>query len=56
MFTIPIAVVKKADAVIAFTNLWQGAGASEVSVDLMRFDPGATPPGVMNYLFIELML
>ena len=56
MFSIRIAVVKKADAVVAFANLWEGAGPSELSVDLMRCDPSTAPPGVMDYRFIELML
>ena len=51
-----VAVVKKDDAVIAFANLWKGADNAELSIDLMRYDPGAAPGGVMDYLFIELML
>ena len=50
-----VAVVKKADAIVAFANLWKGANRSEISIDLMRYDPNAAPSGVMDYLFIELM-
>jgi phosphatidylglycerol lysyltransferase len=39
---------------VAFANMWTGVG-EELSVDLMRYIPEA-PPGVMEYLFIELML
>ncbi len=50
-----MAVVKKADTIIAFANLWQSADHAELSVDLMRYDPGSAPNGVMDFLFIELM-
>ncbi len=51
-----VAIVKKRDAVVAFANLWKGADNAELSMDLMRYDPTAAPGGVMDYLFIELML
>ena len=51
-----IAVVKKADTIVAFANLWQSADQAELSIDLMRYDPGAAPNGVMEYLFIQLMI
>jgi phosphatidylglycerol lysyltransferase len=41
--------------IVAFANLWLGAGKAELSVDLMRFLPGC-PDGTMDYLFTELML
>ncbi len=50
-----MAVVKKADVIIAFANLWQSADQSELSIDLMRYDPAAAPHGVMDYLFVQLM-
>jgi len=50
----PVAVVRRADQVVAFANVWCGADRDELSVDLMRYRPGA-PVGVMEYLFIELM-
>ena len=50
-----VAVVKMDGRIIAFANIWQGAGKEELSVDLMRYLPD-TQHGVMDYLFIELML
>ena len=51
----PVAVVRRDGAIIAFANLWQGAGKEELSVDLMRHLPDA-PNGTMDLLFSELML
>jgi len=51
----PQAVVRRNGAVVAFANVWPGAGRSEISVDLMRYSEDA-PSGVMDYLFVELML
>ena len=53
--------------IVAFANLWANdrlAGATvdapearaELSIDLMRFDREAAPPGVMEYLFTWLMV
>lgn len=53
--------------IVAFATLWANdriAGApatapearAELSIDLMRFDRGAAPPGVMEYLFTWLMV
>ena len=50
-----VAVVRMDGRIVAFANIWQGAGKEELSVDLMRYLPD-TQHGVMNYLFIELML
>jgi phosphatidylglycerol lysyltransferase len=50
----PVAVVRRAGAIVAFANLWLGAGKEELSVDLMRHRPDA-PSGVMDLLFAELM-
>lgn len=50
----PIAIVRHRGEPVAFANLWAGAGHGEMSVDLMRMTPNA-PPGVMDFLFIELM-
>lgn len=41
--------------IVAFANLWTGAAKEALSVDLMRFSAHA-PKGVMDYLFIQLML
>lgn len=51
----PLAVVRKDDEIIAFANLWLGAGKEELSVDLMRHLPHA-PNGTMDFLFTELLL
>jgi phosphatidylglycerol lysyltransferase len=52
---LPIAVVLRAGRPVAFANLWLGGGFQEMSIDLMRHADDA-PPGVMDYLFAELML
>jgi phosphatidylglycerol lysyltransferase len=51
----PAGIVEKDGKILAFTNLFLGAEKEELSADLMRFLPEA-PNGVMDYLFIELML
>jgi phosphatidylglycerol lysyltransferase len=50
----PFAVVKKEDEIVAFANIWSGAGKQELSVDLMRHRNNA-PGSMMDYIFIELM-
>jgi phosphatidylglycerol lysyltransferase len=50
----PHAIVRRGEEVVAFANLWEGAGRAELSVDLMRYSPAA-PPNVMEYLFVQLM-
>jgi len=39
----------------AFANLWKNINKEELSIDLMRYDP-ESPSGVMEFLFVELML
>jgi phosphatidylglycerol lysyltransferase len=51
----PAGTVEKDGKILAFTNIFLGAEKEELSADLMRFLPEA-PNGVMDYLFIELML
>ncbi|GAC1484614.1 MAG: bifunctional lysylphosphatidylglycerol flippase/synthetase MprF [Gemmatimonadaceae bacterium] len=51
----PVALIRVGDAVVAFANVWLGADQTEISVDLMRYTSVA-PPGVMEFLLIELML
>lgn len=51
----PCVLVRRHDDIVGFANVWAGGGRQELSVDLMRHRPDA-PPGVMDYLFIELML
>jgi len=50
-----IALIRSADRPVAFANLWYNGPRTELSIDLMRFDPDA-PRGAMDYLFVELML
>jgi phosphatidylglycerol lysyltransferase len=50
-----VALVRSDERIIAFANVWQGAQKEELSVDLMRYVPGS-PPDIMDYLFIELLL
>ncbi len=50
-----LAVVRRQETLVAFANLLQGAGREELSVDLMRYRSDA-PPGMMDYLFIQLLL
>ncbi|HEY4592210.1 MAG TPA: bifunctional lysylphosphatidylglycerol flippase/synthetase MprF, partial [Thermoanaerobaculia bacterium] len=52
---LPLALVRKEGRIVAFANLWPGGENEEVSIDLMRHVVDA-PLGVMDYLFIELML
>jgi Uncharacterized conserved protein len=49
-----VAVVRRDNQIVAFANLWNGAG-DELSVDLMRHLPDA-PAGVMDYMFLSLFL
>jgi phosphatidylglycerol lysyltransferase len=51
----PCALVWHDDALLAFANVWTTADKHELSIDLMRYLPDA-PRGIMDYLFIELML
>jgi len=51
----PAAVVCRNGDIVAFANVWESGGKTELSVDLMRFTTTA-PPGVMRYLLAELML
>ena len=51
----PAGIVRKDSTVAAFTNIWTSRNMEEVSIDLMRYDVGA-PHGVMDYLFVNLML
>jgi phosphatidylglycerol lysyltransferase len=51
----PMAVVEQNGRIVAFANLWPGAGMVDLSVDLMRFDHHA-PRDVMEALFVQLMM
>lgn len=50
-----VAVVSRNNNIIAFANILTGAAKEELSIDLMRFLP-SSPEGIMDYLFIELLL
>jgi phosphatidylglycerol lysyltransferase len=49
------ACVLHGDRLVAFANLWLTRSREEFSVDLMRYGDQA-PKGVMDYLFVKLML
>ena len=51
----PIALVSIAGKPVAFANIWTSERRDELSVDLMRWSHDA-PSGMMDYLFIQLML
>lgn len=51
----PVALIERDNTIVAFANIWPGDGRHEISVDLMRYSSDA-PSGVMEYLFLELML
>jgi phosphatidylglycerol lysyltransferase len=52
----PAAVIWRGGKAVAFANVLTGAERGEISVDLMRHLPDEAPSGVMDFLFIELML
>jgi phosphatidylglycerol lysyltransferase len=49
------ACVFKEDRIVAFATLWCATNLEELSIDLMRYGDDA-PKGVMDFLFVELML
>ena len=51
----PIAVARLDGNIVAFANLMSTADGREMAIDLMRYSDAA-PKGVMDFLFIELML
>jgi phosphatidylglycerol lysyltransferase len=48
------AVIRHQGRIVAFANIWRGAGTEEFTVDLMRHRPDA-PQGTMDLLFIGLL-
>jgi phosphatidylglycerol lysyltransferase len=48
-------VVEPGGRIVAFATLWASGGKEELALDLMRYRPDA-PPGVMDFLLVELML
>ncbi|MBX7197805.1 MAG: bifunctional lysylphosphatidylglycerol flippase/synthetase MprF [Rhodospirillaceae bacterium] len=51
----PCGVVEAGGEIIAFANLWPGAGKTELSIDLMRH-VDTKLYGVMDFLLVEIML
>ncbi len=51
----PLVLVRQQGRLLAFANILQTEVVGHVTIDLMRHVRDA-PPGVMDYLFIELML
>ncbi|QGZ96326.1 GNAT family N-acetyltransferase [Terricaulis silvestris] len=51
-----IATVRMGGRVIAFANIWVTADGKRGALDLMRFDPEAAPNGLMDFLFVEILL
>jgi phosphatidylglycerol lysyltransferase len=51
----PAGLVRWEGKIMAFVNILLGADQHQLSLDLMRYLPEA-PHGIMEYLFIELML
>ncbi|MBH0237629.1 bifunctional lysylphosphatidylglycerol flippase/synthetase MprF [Methylobrevis albus] len=49
------AVLEKDGEIVAFANLWRGAGRHEIAVDLMRYLPGVSKI-MMDALFVKLLL
>lgn len=48
-------VVRVGGEIVAFANIWESAGRTELSIDLMRH--GDTPVhSIMDFLFVEIML
>ncbi|WP_279482669.1 bifunctional lysylphosphatidylglycerol flippase/synthetase MprF [Aureimonas sp. SK2] len=50
-----MAVMRKDGAIVAFANLWRGAGKEELSIDLMRFLPDVSRV-LMDALFARLLM
>ncbi|WP_435641899.1 bifunctional lysylphosphatidylglycerol flippase/synthetase MprF [Micavibrio aeruginosavorus] len=48
-----VAVVKKDGRIYAFANIWDLQNHEQISLDLMRYDPEDSPPGMMEYLFLD---
>jgi phosphatidylglycerol lysyltransferase len=50
-----IAVIEREGRIVAFANIWEGAGREELSVDLMRYHRDA-PKGIMEPLFVHMLM
>jgi phosphatidylglycerol lysyltransferase len=49
-----IAVARKEGRIVAFANLWELEDRHELSMDLMRYEPGAAN-GLMDYLLVSIL-
>lgn len=52
----PLAVVRLRERAIAFATLWTTPDRAWATIDLMRYDPQAAPPGAMDFLVAEALL
>lgn len=52
----PLALARVGEQIVGFANVWITDCKAELSVDLMRYDPASTPSGLMDFIFIELIL
>ncbi|HEY6094878.1 MAG TPA: bifunctional lysylphosphatidylglycerol flippase/synthetase MprF [Gallionellaceae bacterium] len=50
-----IALARKEGRILAFANLWELDNRNELSMDLMRYEPGSAN-GLMEYLIVSLLL
>jgi phosphatidylglycerol lysyltransferase len=50
-----IAVIRVNGRVTAFANIWKALNGHHAAIDVMRFDPGASPY-TMEFLFTKLMI
>ncbi len=50
-----VALARKDGRIVAFANLWELGNKNELSMDLMRYEPGAAD-GLMDYLIVALLL
>jgi phosphatidylglycerol lysyltransferase len=51
----PVAVVERANRIVAFANIWPGPGGHELSIDLMRYHRDA-PTSAMEALIVHMLL
>ena len=51
----PVAVVERANRIVAFANVWPGPGGHELSIDLMRYHREA-PTSAMEALIVHLLV
>ncbi len=51
-----VAVIRKGSEIVGFANLWMSGGKEELSVDLMRYRIDESLRGIMDYLFLQLMM